>query len=72
MHQHYGDILKRIREPPQWFDDYGVPRFEEFSPQQLGNIYAREAALAEIACQECGRLFIVALTDRFSEPGFRA
>ena len=26
------DILDRISEPPAWFDDSGVPRFEEFSP----------------------------------------
>jgi hypothetical protein len=33
MHNHYDDILDRIDEPPTWFDDYGVPRFCEFSPR---------------------------------------
>ena len=46
MHQHYKDILDRIDEAPTWFDDYGVPRFGDFSPSRLGNIYAYEAALA--------------------------
>jgi hypothetical protein len=63
MHQHYKDILNRIDEAPTWFDDDGVPRFGNFSPSQLGNIYASEAALAEVACQGCGRIFKVALTD---------
>jgi hypothetical protein len=66
MHQHYKDILDRIDEPPTWFDDYGVPRFGDFSPQHLGNIYASEAALAEVSCQQCGVTFKVALTDAFT------
>lgn len=66
MHQYYKDILDRIDEPPTWFDDNGVPRFGDFSPRHLGNIYASEAALAEIACQFCGRMFKVALTDAFA------
>ncbi|WP_155942400.1 hypothetical protein [Rhodomicrobium vannielii] len=65
MHNHYEDILERIAEPPTWFDDYGVPRFADFSPRRLSNIYAREAALAEVTCQGCGRMFKVALTDVF-------
>ncbi|MBY2932441.1 hypothetical protein [Rhizobium leguminosarum] len=63
MHQHYKDILDRIDEPPAWFDDYGVPRYGDFSPRHLGNIYASEAALAEVSCQQCGRMFKVALTE---------
>jgi hypothetical protein len=45
MHRYYKDILDRIVEPPTWFDDYGVPRFGDVSPRQLGNSYASEAAL---------------------------
>lgn len=70
MHQHYEDILSRINEPPAWFDDGGVPRFGEFSPQHLGNIYASEAALAEVSCQNCGIRFRVALTETFASKGF--
>jgi hypothetical protein len=46
-----------------------VPRFGDFSPGQLGNIYASEAALAEVSCQACGRMFKVALTDVFTSKG---
>jgi hypothetical protein len=70
MHNHYKDILDRIDEPPAWFDDYGVPRFGDFSPRHLSNIYASEAALAEVSCQGCGRMFKVALTDAFASEGF--
>jgi hypothetical protein len=66
VHQYYKDILDRIDEPPAWFDDYGVPRFGNFSPRCLGNIYASEAALAEVSCQWCGRMFKVALTEAFT------
>lgn len=66
MRGHYQDILDRIDEPPAWFDDYGVPRFGDFSPRHLSNIYAREAALAEVSCQACGCMFKVALTDAFA------
>jgi hypothetical protein len=69
MHHYYKDILDRIDEAPTWFDDYGVPRFENFSPSQLGNIYASEAALAEVSCQACGRMFKVALTEAFAGKG---
>jgi hypothetical protein len=66
MRQHYKDILDRIAEAPTWFDDFGVPRFGQFSPQRLSNIYASEAALAEVSCQECKRVFRVALTEAFA------
>ena len=69
MHQHYKDILDRIDEPPKWFDDRGVPRFQEFSPRLLGNIYSSEAALAEVSCQRCHRMFRVALTNAFAKRG---
>jgi hypothetical protein len=66
MHQHYKDILDRIGELPKWFDERGVPRFGEFSPRDVNNIYAWEAALAEVSCQGCGCVFRVALTDAFA------
>jgi hypothetical protein len=69
MHHYYKDILDRIDEAPTWFDDYGVPRFGDFLPGKLGNIYASEAALAEVSCQACGRMFKVALTDAFTSKG---
>jgi hypothetical protein len=69
MHQHYEDILDRIDEPPTWFDEQGVPRYGAFSPNRLSNIYAREAALAEITCQGCGRPFNVAMDSRYAGKG---
>ena len=69
MRHHYGDILERIDEPPAWFDEQGVPRYGAFAPYELGNVYAREAALAEISCQDCGRPFTVAMDDRYGAKG---
>ena len=45
MHQHYKDILDRIAEPPVWFDEHGVPRFGDFSPRNLSNIYASSSPI---------------------------
>lgn len=70
MYHCYRDILERVPEPPTWFDDHGVPRFCEFAPDQLGNIHAREAALAEVSCQFCGRLFRVTLSDAFARAPY--
>lgn len=64
MLPHYEDILSRIAEPPRWFDEQGVPRYCEFAPHRIANIYARECALLAIECQSCGRPFVVALDDR--------
>lgn len=62
MHRYYGDILERIAEPPRWFDEHAVPRFGEFSPKNIANIYAHECALVLIACQACGQRFQVAFS----------
>jgi hypothetical protein len=64
MFQHYSDILTRIAEPPRWFDEQGVPRYCQFAPAEIANIYAHECALLEIACQGCGQTFIVALDQK--------
>jgi hypothetical protein len=61
MFQNYEDILSRIAEPPRWFDEEGVPRYCEFAPHRIANIYADECALLAIECQSCGRPFVVAL-----------
>ena len=62
MHTYYGDILSRISEEPVWFDEYAVPRYCEFAPDKLANVYAHETALAEVTCQVCKRLFRVAFS----------
>jgi hypothetical protein len=64
MFQHYDDILSRIAEPPSWFDEQGVPRYCDFAPNRIANIYAHECALLEIACQDCGQIFFVALDEK--------
>jgi hypothetical protein len=59
MRAAYGDITQRIAEEPKWWDENGVPRYSVFSPDDTPNIYAREAVLYLIACQECGAEFEV-------------
>ena len=59
MHADYADITSRIAEPPTWWDAHGVPRYGEPTPEACPNIYAREVAIVEIACQSCGRRFRV-------------
>lgn len=64
MHHHHRDILSRIAEPPRWFDENGVPRFDDFDPDTMANIYAKECVLMVIRCQACGVAFEVALDAR--------
>jgi hypothetical protein len=61
MRQHYDDILSRISEPPRWFDEGAVPRYCEFHPKKLANIYSVECALVEVSCQFCKKKFLVAV-----------
>jgi len=69
MFAEFSDILSRIAEPPEWWDQNGVPRFGAFTPNNTPDIHAKEIVLFEIACQNCLRLFKVALaqsdSDRF-------
>jgi len=59
MFPSYDDIRSRIAEPPLWHDQHGVPRYDPFRPEMLG-VYDHFAILGEIACQSCGRRFLVA------------
>jgi hypothetical protein len=61
MNHHYKDIRDKLGEP-LWWDEYAVPRYCEFAPDETGDIYAREAVLLEIACQDCGTRFKVCMT----------
>lgn len=61
MNHHYRDIRERLGAP-QWWDEAGVPRYCDFSPNETNDIYARQAILMEIACQNCGQRFRVAMT----------
>ena len=62
MHQHYTDITDKLGEP-QWYDECGVPRYCDFHPSRVNNIYANEVVLLEIVCQNCGQLFQAAMTQ---------
>lgn len=62
MHHHFKDITSRIAEPPKWWDEHGVPRFCDFAPTEVADIYANEAALVLITCQNCGHEFEVAIS----------
>ena len=67
MKTHYSDILSRISEKPEWWDDNGVPRYGAFHPDLAPNPYANEVVLYLIVCQACGTLFKVSRTwDKFS------
>lgn len=63
MYQPYMDIIGKLGAP-LWWDEEGVPRYEEFEPRLCSNIYAAFAALLEIRCQGCRRVFPVASTWR--------
>lgn len=59
MHAKYDDILSRIPEAPQWYDEHGTPRYGTFTPANCPSIYAHHVGLFRIACQSCGRTFDV-------------
>jgi hypothetical protein len=62
MHHDYQDIRSRIAEEPKWFDEHAVPRFNNFEPSEIANIYAEECALVLIKCQNCDHEFKVAFS----------
>lgn len=65
MLRDYKDITDKLG-PPQWWDDNGCPRYCPFKPDECG-VYDQVVALIEIACQDCGRRFLVAVSfDRIS------
>jgi len=61
MKTDYKDITSRIAEEPKWYDQNGVPRYDDFHPRYCPNIYSRDAVLLLIACQRCGVRFHVEL-----------
>lgn len=58
----YKDIIESAGVDPKWYDENGVPRFCEFHPWRAVRPDAHEAFLIEVGCQDCGRLFKVAMT----------
>jgi hypothetical protein len=63
----YSDIRDLIAKEPVWFDEAAVPRYCEFSPKQIADIYAQECVLLRIACQSCGHEFDVAMSSSLLE-----
>lgn len=59
MLESYEDIRRRIPDPPKWFDENGVPRYDDPHPSLCPNIYADEVLFYEIACQSCDARFVV-------------
>jgi hypothetical protein len=68
MFNDYSDIRDRIAEPPKWWDERGVPRYDDFTPRQVADVYTQEAALVEIACSACHRLLHVSFSNIDEEP----
>ncbi len=60
----YHDIMSKL-ERPLWFDESAVPRYCEFHPRYLANIYVDEAALLHVGCQVCEIPFIVAMSGQY-------
>lgn len=61
MNHHYSDITDKLGEP-KWWDEHAVPRYRDFAPGEVANIYASQVVLLRIACQNCGREFLVAMS----------
>ena len=55
----FKDIKQRIKEDPTWYDCNGTPRYGKFHPIMSPNIYASQVLLVKIACQACGKIFLV-------------
>lgn len=67
MNQNYRDIISKIDITPLWFDEHGVPRYCDFAPRHLANIYAVECVLMRVSCQGCAMQFLVAMSGSHAE-----
>ena len=59
----YKDIIDKLGQP-KWWDEAGVPRYCDFSPNEVADIYADKAALIIVRCQGCGKHLPVAWSFR--------
>lgn len=62
MNVYLEDIISKLGEPVWWDRDGTLPRYCEFHPEQMSDIYAKECVLLLIRCQSCGKLFKVSQT----------
>jgi hypothetical protein len=67
MRPSYEDIIARAG-PPDWHDENGVPRYGQFKPHRVANLYAREVALLQIRCRGCDAGFRVAVSRPNASP----
>ena len=67
MRTNYTDIIAASVYNPKWYDEAGVPRFCEFNPYKLANMKINECCLMEIACQNCDRRFVVAISCNIAD-----
>jgi hypothetical protein len=67
MYNYLGDIIDKLGEPIWW--DGAIPRYCEFHPKVLNNIYAQECALILIKCQSCGHKFKVTINWDYAANG---
>ena len=65
----YSDIRALTNQCVNWWDEHAVPRYCEFTPVDVANIYAVEVALVEIVCQQCNAIFHVAFSWSRTESG---
>ncbi len=72
MHHDYKDIRALTPIEPKWFDEHAVPRYCEFHPTEISDIYADETALVLIQCQACAHKFEVAFSTGRSQRLFNA
>jgi len=72
MHRSYDDIISRIPEPPIWWQEGGIPRYDPFDPKSSTGVYTTEVALAEIACQVTDARFLVTIEGGEDRPVAKA
>lgn len=58
MKAQFDDIIKRAGTPA-WYDVDGIPRYGEFNPDDVANIYANHIAFIHVGCQNCYETFYV-------------
>lgn len=66
MYHPYFDIRNRLGEP-LWHDKNGVPRYDEFTPQQACFVYGDWVLYFTVKCASCGQEFKVATSVALME-----
>lgn len=56
MYPLYKDLRTRLGKP-LWIDQHGVPRYDEFTPQDAAEIYNDFVLVMDVKCQSCGKMF---------------